>query len=58
MNVHDRRNGITREDKIRNDYVRGIILGVALIVDKIKEDNLRCFGHVKRDESYTIYALL
>lgn len=51
-------NGITKENKIRNDYVRGIILGVALIVDKIKEDNLRCFGHVKRDESDTIYALL
>lgn len=54
MNVHGKRNWITREDKIRNDYIRGIILGVASIMDEIKEDKHRGFGHVKRDEPDTI----
>lgn len=52
VNVYGGRNGITKEDKIRNDYIRSI-LGVASIVDK-KEKKLRCFGHVKRYESDTI----
>jgi len=34
-------SGMSREDKIRNEYIRGSI-GVAPIVDKIPENRLRC----------------
>jgi len=40
---------VTREDRIRNKYVRGSI-GVASIVDYIRENKLRWFGHVMRRE--------
>jgi hypothetical protein len=40
---------VTREDRIRNEYVRGSI-GVVLIVNKIRENRLRWFGHVMRRE--------
>lgn len=39
--------GVTRRDKIRNDYVRGS-LGVRDIADKMQESRLRWYGHVKR----------
>lgn len=39
--------GVTRLDKIRNEYVRGS-LGVRDIADKLQESRLRWFGHVKR----------
>lgn len=39
--------GVTRLDKIRNEYVRGS-LGVRDIADKIQESRLRWYGHVKR----------
>ena len=42
-------SGVTREDKIRNEYIRGSI-GVASIVDKMRENRLRWLGHVLRRE--------
>jgi len=33
-------SGTTRKDRIRNEYARGSI-GVALIVDKMRENRLR-----------------
>ena len=39
--------GVTRLDKIRNEYVRGS-LGVRDVADKIQEKRLRWYGHVKR----------
>lgn len=42
---------VTREDRIRNKYVRDQI-GVASIEDKMRETRLRWFGHVmKREET-------
>jgi len=38
-------SGMTREDKIRNKYIR-----VVLIVDKMRENRLRLLGHVFRRE--------
>ena len=40
---------VTNEDKIRNEYIRGSI-GVASIVDKMRENRLRWLGHVLRRE--------
>jgi len=40
-------NGMTREDRIRNEYI-GRSIGVTLIVDKMRENKLRWFGHVIR----------
>ena len=42
--------GITRQDRVRNDYVRGS-LKVAPISMKVKETRLRWFGHVMRREA-------
>ena len=42
-------SGVTREDKIRNEYIRGSI-GVASIVDKMRENILRWLRHVLRRE--------
>ena len=39
--------GKTRKDKVRNEYFREIV-GVAPIEDKLRENRLRWFGHVKR----------
>jgi len=41
-------NGVTRGDG--NEHVREII-GIASIVDKIRENRFRCFGHVVRREN-------
>lgn len=39
--------GVTRLDKIRNEYVRGS-LGVRDIADKLQESRLRWYGHISR----------
>ena len=39
--------GNTRREKVRNEYIRTKI-GVASIVEKMKENRLRWFGHVRR----------
>ncbi|WMV40109.1 hypothetical protein MTR67_033494 [Solanum verrucosum] len=39
--------GHTRSDKIRNEVIREKV-GVASVVDKLREVRLRWFGHVKR----------
>ena len=39
--------GVTRKDKIRNEYVRGIAK-IAKIGDKLQNARLRWYGHVKR----------
>ena len=41
--------GVTRRDRVRNEYVRGSV-GVDSIVDKIAQSRLRWFGHVSRKE--------
>jgi len=43
------RIGVMREERIRNDYVRGSI-GVVSIVDKMSENSLIWFGHVMRQK--------
>jgi len=40
---------VTREDRIKNECVRGSI-GVASIVDKIRDNRLRRFGYVMKEE--------
>jgi len=40
-------SGKTRHDRIRNDTIRERV-GVAPIVEKLVENRLRWFGHVKR----------
>ena len=39
--------GKTRKDKVRNEHIRGLV-GVAPIEDKIRENRLRWYGHVRR----------
>ena len=39
--------GVTRRDRIRNEYVRASV-GVDDIRDKLAENRLRWFGHVSR----------
>ena len=39
--------GKTRKDKMRNEHIRGLV-GVAPIQDKIRENRLRWFGHIRR----------
>ncbi|XP_013178320.1 PREDICTED: uncharacterized protein LOC106125595 [Papilio xuthus] len=39
--------GVSRLDKIRNEFVRGS-LGVRDIADKMQESRLRWYGHVRR----------
>lgn len=39
--------GTTNEDRIKNEYVKGSI-GMASIVDKMKENRLRLSGHIMR----------
>ena len=40
-------SGVTRKDRIRNDYIRGTVK-VGPIGKKIQESRLRWFGHVQR----------
>ncbi|KAK3542667.1 hypothetical protein QTP86_032413 [Hemibagrus guttatus] len=42
--------GVTRLDRIRNEYIRGTAL-VGRLGDKVREARLRWFGHVQRRES-------
>ena len=50
-------SGFTLRDKMRNEYIRERV-GVAPVVDKIRESRLRWFGHINRrpvdDRSYFI----
>ena len=44
--------GVTRKDKIRNEYLRGTAK-IAKLGDKLRDARLRCYGHVKkREEDY------
>ena len=42
--------GVTREDKIRNDYIRGMVR-IAKLGEKIRGARLWWYGHVKRREA-------
>ncbi|KAK3525956.1 hypothetical protein QTP70_011401 [Hemibagrus guttatus] len=42
--------GVTRLDRIRNEYIRGTA-HVGLLGDKVREARLRWFGHVQRRDS-------
>ena len=44
--------GVTRKDKIRNEYVRGTAK-IAKLGDKLQNARLRWYGHVKRREKTT-----
>ncbi|VVC29271.1 Hypothetical protein CINCED_3A013440 [Cinara cedri] len=63
MNVAEMRtlrwmSGVTIEDRIRNEYIRGS-LGVASIVDKRRRNKLRCCGHVmRREESEAVIIVM
>ena len=41
--------GVTRKDKIRNEYVRGTAK-IAKLGDKLRNARIRWYGHVKRRE--------
>ena len=41
--------GVTRKDKIRNEYMRGTAK-IAKLGDKLRNARLRWYGHVKRRE--------
>ena len=41
--------GVTRKDKIRNEYVRGTAK-IAKLGEKLRNVRLRWYGHVKRRE--------
>ena len=44
--------GVTRKDKIRNEYIRGTVK-VKRLEMKMKVDRLRWYGHVmRRDQEY------
>ena len=44
--------GVTKKDKIRNEYIRGTVKVERLEI-KMKESRLRCYGHVmRRDQEY------
>ncbi|KAK3532082.1 hypothetical protein QTP86_007080 [Hemibagrus guttatus] len=46
--------GVTRLDRIRNEYIRGTA-HVGRLGDKVREARLRWFGHVQRRERMGIY---
>ena len=41
--------GVTRKDKMRNEYVRGTAK-IANLGDKLRNARLRWYGHVKREK--------
>ena len=44
--------GVTRKDKIRNEYIRGTVK-VERLVMKMREDRLRWYGHdMRKDQEY------
>ncbi|XP_063547626.1 uncharacterized protein LOC134755078 [Cydia strobilella] len=50
--------GVTRLDKVRNEYIRGSYK-VAPITDKIQESRLRWYGHImRRDEDHVVRKAL
>ncbi|KAK3548231.1 hypothetical protein QTP70_005150 [Hemibagrus guttatus] len=49
--------GVTRLDRIRNEYIRGTA-HVGRLGDKVREARLRWFGHVQRRETITASTLL
>jgi len=49
---------VTREDRIRNDHVRNSV-GVASVVDKMKENRLRWCGHkMRRDKTEVVRVVM
>ncbi|KAK3531033.1 hypothetical protein QTP70_007879 [Hemibagrus guttatus] len=48
--------GVTRLDRIRNEYIRGTA-HVGRLGDKVREARLRWFGHVQRRESEDSFEL-
>ncbi|KAK3539601.1 hypothetical protein QTP70_010244 [Hemibagrus guttatus] len=48
--------GVTRLDRIRNEYIRGTA-HVGRLGDKVREARLRWFGHVQRREIYNINTI-
>jgi hypothetical protein len=51
-------SGVSREDRIRNKYVRRSI-GVESIVDKMRENRLIWFGYVvRREEKNAVRVVL
>ncbi|KAK3558621.1 hypothetical protein QTP86_022047 [Hemibagrus guttatus] len=48
--------GVTRLDRIRNEYIRGTA-HVGRLGDKVREARLRWFGHVQRRESDNLVVL-
>ncbi|KAK3532192.1 hypothetical protein QTP86_009297 [Hemibagrus guttatus] len=48
--------GVTRLDRIRNEYIRGTA-HVGRLADKVREARLRWFGHVQRRESKDSFEL-
>ncbi|KAK3523075.1 hypothetical protein QTP86_012650 [Hemibagrus guttatus] len=48
--------GVTRLDRIRNEYIRGTA-HVGRLGDKVREARLRWFGHVQRRESLPLNAI-
>jgi hypothetical protein len=50
---------VTREDRIRNVYVLLCSIGVALTVDKMRENRLRLFGHeMRREETNAVRVVM
>ncbi|KAK3523729.1 hypothetical protein QTP70_009259 [Hemibagrus guttatus] len=47
--------GVTRLDRIRNEYIRGTA-HVGCLGDKVREARLRWFGHVQRRDKYQTFA--
>ena len=43
--------GVTRKDKLKNEYVRGTAK-IAKLGDKLRGTRLRWYGHVKRKEGH------
>ncbi|KAK3543889.1 hypothetical protein QTP70_030272 [Hemibagrus guttatus] len=48
--------GVTRLDRIRNEYIRGIA-HVGRLGDKVREARLRWFGHVQRRENEVMESI-
>jgi hypothetical protein len=63
MNVMEMRmirlmSELTRLDRIKNEYMRGSV-GLALIVDKMRENRLKWFGHmVKREGTKAVRVFM
>ncbi|KAK3533904.1 hypothetical protein QTP70_034899 [Hemibagrus guttatus] len=49
--------GVTRLDRIRNEYIRGTA-HVGRLGDKVREARLRWFGHVQRRDSFGVLGVV